>query len=63
MKRSKVESIRLARRQIRLAEFVCFDHNADAHLIDTALRDFFDARYPSPSADKCIVAFFPGGHN
>jgi len=45
-----------------LAEFVRFDHGADPHVIDTARRDFFDARHPSPSADKSMGAFFPGRH-
>jgi hypothetical protein len=52
-----------ARRRFRLAELVCFDHGADAHVIDTALRNFFDARHSSPPADKCMGAFFPGRHN
>jgi len=55
--------IRSTHRRFRLAELVCFDHGADAHVIDTALRNFFDAHHPSPPADKCMGAFFPGRHN
>ena len=55
--------IRSTRRRFRLAELVCFDHSADAYVIDAAFRNFFDTRHPSPSADKCTGASFPGRHN
>ena len=55
--------IRSTRRQFRLAELVCFDHCADAHVIRTVFRNSFDARHPSPPADKCTSAFFPGRHD
>jgi hypothetical protein len=46
-----------------LTELVCFDHGADAHVIVTASRNFFDARHPSPAAYKCMGTFFPGRQN
>jgi len=49
--------------RFRLAELVCVDHGADAHMIDAAFRNFFDTRDPSPPADKCMGAPFPGRHN
>jgi hypothetical protein len=58
-----VIQIRSTRPRFRLAELICFDHCADAHVIDTAFRNFFDTRHPSPPADKCMGASFPGRHN
>ena len=55
--------IRSTRRRFRLTELVCFDHGADAHVIVTAFRNFFDTRYPSPPAYKCMGTIFPGRQN
>jgi hypothetical protein len=45
-----------------LAELVSFDYSADAHAIDTALRNFFHAHHSSPPADECMggLRTFPG---
>ncbi len=49
--------------RFRLAELVCFDQGADAHVIVTAFRNFFDTHHPSPPAYKCMGTLFPGRHN
>jgi len=48
---------------VGLAEVVCLNHSADAHVIDTAFRGFFDTCYTGSPADKCVGASFPRGHN
>jgi hypothetical protein len=48
---------------VGLAEVVCFNHSADAHVIDTAFRSFFDTCHTGSPADECMGASFPGGHN
>jgi hypothetical protein len=53
---------RSTRRRFRLTELVCFDLGADAHLIGTAHRNFFDACHPSSPSDKFMCGFFPGRH-
>jgi hypothetical protein len=55
--------IRSARRRFRLTEPVCFDHGADAHVIVSAFRNFFDTRHPSPPAYRCMGVFFAGRQN
>ena len=55
--------IRLTPRRFGLAELVCFDHCADAHVVDTTIRNVFDAHHPSSPADKCVGGIFPGRHD
>src|SRR5215471_5802769 len=50
-------------RGFRLAEVVSFNHSADAHVIDSAFRSFFDTCDTGSPADECVGAYFPGGHN
>ena len=57
--------IRSTRRRFRATEPISFDYSADAHAIDTDLRNLFHAHHPSPPADKCMGGLrnFPGRHN
>jgi len=57
--------IRSTHRRFCLAKLVSFDHSSDAHVIDAALRNLFDAHHSSPPAYECTrdLRTLPGRHN